>query len=95
MVLRADEFPLGTNDVLVGRIEGIPVYVGARELDAWPHGDLELDLEPGYADGFSLAPADGLHFVSRSTSCADPRRGTAVAAPFTCADQHKARPASS
>ena len=69
MVLPAADFPLGTDDILVGEPAGVPVYISARELDAWPHGDVELDVEPGYADGFSLAPADGLHFVTRSGAC--------------------------
>jgi uncharacterized protein (DUF779 family) len=69
MVLPAGDFPLGSSDIEVGRIEDVPVYVNARELDAWPHGDLELDVEPGYADGFSLAPSEGRHFVTRSGAC--------------------------
>ncbi|MGC4112080.1 MAG: DUF779 domain-containing protein [Nocardioides sp.] len=70
MVLAADEFPLGGNDVRIADVDGTPVYVATRELDAWAHGDLELDVEPGYADGFSLAPTDGLHFVGRWSACA-------------------------
>jgi uncharacterized protein (DUF779 family) len=66
MVLPARDLPLATTDVRIGAVEGVPVYISGRELDAWEHGDLELDVEPGYADGFSLAPGDGQHFVSRS-----------------------------
>ena len=68
MVLRRGEFPLADTDIEVGDVEGVPVYVSARELDAWAHGDIDLDVEPGYADGLSLSPGDGLHFVSRSGS---------------------------
>lgn len=69
MVLRSGEFPLGSGDIRIATIEGTEVYVAARELDAWTHGDLLLDVEPGYADGFSLAPADGLHFVGHWGAC--------------------------
>jgi uncharacterized protein (DUF779 family) len=69
MVLPAGDFPLAASDIEVGAVDGVPVYISARELDAWAHGDLELDVEPGYADGFSLAPGDGLHFVSRVDGC--------------------------
>jgi uncharacterized protein (DUF779 family) len=75
MVLPARDLPLATTDVRVGAVEGVPVYISGRELDAWEHGDLELDVEPGYADGFSLASADGQHFVTRSRPVP---RGSAV-----------------
>ena len=69
MVLLAADFPLGASDVQIGAVEGIPVIIHSRELNAWSHGDLELDIEPGYADGLSFAAGDGLHFVSRFTAC--------------------------
>lgn len=69
MVLPAEDFPLGAADVQVGDVDGVPVFISARELNAWAHGDLELDVQPGYADGFSLAPSEGMHFISSSTAC--------------------------
>jgi hypothetical protein len=69
MVLPSADFPLSAADIQIGDVECVPVYINARELDAWTHGDLELDVEPGYADGFSLAPGDGLHFVGRVEKC--------------------------
>jgi len=69
MVLPAGEFPLGEADVRVGEVEGVPFYLNARELAAWAHGDLDIDIEDGYSDGFSLAPGDGLHFVTRASAC--------------------------
>ncbi|MBO0846641.1 MAG: DUF779 domain-containing protein, partial [Nocardioides sp.] len=72
MVLPAEDFLLGRDDIRVGCVEDVPVSINARELDAWAHGDLELDVASGYADGFSLGPADGHHFVSRSDACLAP-----------------------
>ncbi|HEY3013689.1 MAG TPA: DUF779 domain-containing protein [Nocardioides sp.] len=63
------EFLVGSGDVLVGDVEGSPVYVGRRELAAWEHRELVIDVEPGYADGLSLEAGDGLHFVSRTSGC--------------------------
>jgi uncharacterized protein (DUF779 family) len=60
---------IGSGDVLVGTVGGCPVYVDRRQLEAWPHADLVLDVEPGYADGLSLAAGEGLHFVGRSSGC--------------------------
>ena len=62
------EFRVGSRDVLVGHVEGAPFYVDRRQLDAWPHREIVLDAEPGYADGLSLAAGPGLHFVARVSS---------------------------
>lgn len=72
MVLPVDEFPLGAGDIRVGDVAGVGVYVAARELRAWPHGDMTIDVEPGYGDGMSLTPNDDSHFVTRTSTCATP-----------------------
>jgi uncharacterized protein (DUF779 family) len=69
MCFPAEDFMIGSGDVLVGTVGGCPVYVDRRQLEAWPHADLVLDVEPGYADGLSLAAGEGLHFVGRSSGC--------------------------
>jgi uncharacterized protein (DUF779 family) len=69
MVLPADDFPVGAGDVRIGEFGGVGFFVSRRELEAWEHGDVYLDVEPGYADGFSLAPGAGQHFVARSAAC--------------------------
>jgi uncharacterized protein (DUF779 family) len=62
------EFRVGTHDVLVGEIEGCAVYVEQRQLDAWPHAEILVDVEEGYAEGFSLPAGEGLHFVAWASS---------------------------
>lgn len=62
------EFRVGSRDVLVGRVAGAPFYVDRRQLDAWPHREILLDTEPGYADGLSLSAGPGMHFVARVSS---------------------------
>jgi uncharacterized protein (DUF779 family) len=69
MCIPATDFPLGIDDVHVGDVADVPVYIARRELRAWTHHDLLLDVEPGYADGFSLAAGEGSHFVSRVDGC--------------------------
>jgi uncharacterized protein (DUF779 family) len=59
------DFLTGAGDVLVGDTDGCPMYVDQRQLAAWPHRDLVLDVQPGYADGMSLDAGNGLHFVTR------------------------------
>ncbi len=65
MCFELGEFLTGDQDHLVGEVGGCPVYVDQRQLEAWPHTDLVLDVEPGYADGLSLAAGPDLHFVTR------------------------------
>lgn len=75
------EFRVGTADVRVGEVAGCPYWVNRRLLDTWPHAEIVLDVEPGYADGLSLEAGDGLHFVSRIRTVLDP--GVEVDAPGT------------
>lgn len=68
MCLPVADFTVGTSDVQVADVAGCPYYVDARTLVHSPPGGIltryELDVEPGYADGMSLAP-EGQHFVLR------------------------------
>jgi len=79
MCFPAGDFLVGSGDVPVGAVAGCPVYVEQRQLDAWPHAEIVIDVEPGYADGFSLAAGEGLHFVSSTSSCPQPATGTSAA----------------
>ncbi len=69
MCFPVGDFSVGAGDIVVGTVAGCPVYVERRQLDAWPHAEIVLDVEPGYADGFSLAAGEGQHFVAASSSC--------------------------
>jgi uncharacterized protein (DUF779 family) len=73
MCFAAGDFMVGDADVRVGEVAGCPVYVERRQLEAWPHAEIVLDVEPGYADGFSLAAGEGHHFVSSASSCPSSR----------------------
>jgi uncharacterized protein (DUF779 family) len=76
MCIPAADFPLGADDAQVGDVADVPVYIARRELRAWTHHDLLLDVQPGYADGLSLSPGDGLHFVALTDRCATPETQT-------------------
>lgn len=62
------EFRVGSQDVLLGTVADCRVYIDRRQLDAWPHAEVLIDVEPGSPDGFSLGAGDGRHFVSWSSS---------------------------
>lgn len=66
MCFKLEEFIIGKKDVLLGRIDDTPVYIDKRHYLAWEDSLLILDVAPGEPNGFSIAAADKLHFVSRS-----------------------------
>jgi len=60
------EFQLADSDLLLGVIDGCPFTMDARHYAAWGSPRLLLDVEPGFAEGFSLPAGEGLHFVIRT-----------------------------
>ena len=65
MCFPAGEYIVGDGDLLLGEIEGCPFYINARICQSWDDAELVLDVAPGEAEGFSLGPGGGLHFVTR------------------------------
>jgi uncharacterized protein (DUF779 family) len=59
------EYLTGAGDLLLGSIEGSPFYIDRRLYQAWHPGQLILDVAAGQPEGFSLAPGEGQHFVTR------------------------------
>jgi uncharacterized protein len=70
LCLPRDELPVGAGDLLLGELDGTPFYIDADQYERWNHPAFQLDLLPGPTDSFSLEAADGVHFVSRTPSCA-------------------------
>jgi len=70
LCLPRDELPVGAGDLMLGEIDGVPFYIDADQYERWNHPAFQLDLLPGPTDSFSLEAADGVHFVSRTPSCA-------------------------
>jgi uncharacterized protein (DUF779 family) len=73
MCYPAGEFLVGDGDVLLGEIDGCPVYIDGRLDAAWGRTTFRLDVAPGYPEGLSLAAGDGQLFVThvRSTERTD------------------------
>jgi uncharacterized protein (DUF779 family) len=76
MCFRRGEFLLGPGDVLLGDVGGCPYYIDAQLDAGWGRPQLVLDVEPGFAEGFSLPAGAGKHFVVRAVAAAGPRKGT-------------------
>ncbi len=60
------EFRVGSRDVLLGEIAGVPFYMGAQQFEYWKHTQLTIDVVPGRGAGFSLEAPEGVRFLTRS-----------------------------
>lgn len=66
MCYPAGEFKVGAQDILLGHIEGCPVYIAADQFEYWSHTHLTIDAVPGRGGGFSLEAPEGMRFLTRS-----------------------------
>ena len=66
MCYPAGEFRVGAQDVLLGRVAGTPVYIGAAQFAYWSPPQLIIAGVPGRGGGFSLEAPDGVRFLTRS-----------------------------
>jgi hypothetical protein len=67
LCLLADELGQGPNDVLLGRVAGVPFYIDAEQHERWGEPEFLLDVASGAPEGFSLGLRDA-HFVTLSLS---------------------------
>jgi len=66
MCYPADEFLIGDDDVLLGHVADMPVYIGGRQFELWRHTQLLLDVVPGRGGMFSLDNGRERRFLTRS-----------------------------
>ncbi|MEO1282009.1 MAG: DUF779 domain-containing protein [Pseudomonadota bacterium] len=60
------EFKIGSLDVMLGIVDGCPVYISGSQFEKWQHTQLILDVVDGRGSGFSLEAPDGVRFLTRS-----------------------------
>lgn len=60
------EYLVGESDVLLGWIDGTPVYIHAAQFRLWAHTQLVIDVVPGGGGMFSLDSGTGRRFLTRS-----------------------------
>jgi len=63
------EFLISDDDVLVGKIGGIPFYISETQHAAWKNTDLIIDCIKGMGGMFSLDNGTGRRFLTRSEIC--------------------------
>ena len=66
MCYPTDEFKVGSSDVCLGEIDGVPVYISGAQYQAWQHTQLILDVVPGRGGMFSLDNGRERRFLTRS-----------------------------
>ena len=72
LCLARGELLVGSNDLLLGHVDGTPFYIDAEQYRRWNRPTFRLDLGEGTTDAFSLEAGDGVHFVTRTNGCAAP-----------------------
>ena len=71
MCYPSDDFHVGENDVFLGRVAGVPFYIGGQQFEYWSHTHLTVDAVPGRGSGFSLEAPEGVRFLTRSRLFSD------------------------
>ena len=66
MCFEAGEFIVGSSDVRLGEIGGVPFYMSDAQFEYWRHTQLIIDAVPGNGGMFSLERPSGLRFLTRS-----------------------------
>ena len=66
MCYPADDYRVGSNDIELGQIDGVPFYISESQFDVWKHTQLILDVIEGHGGTFSLEGASGKAFHTRS-----------------------------
>ncbi|BAB04399.1 DUF779 domain-containing protein [Halalkalibacterium halodurans] len=60
------ELRTGANDVLLGKIGGVPFYIAKDQYEYWKHTQLIIDVVDGRGGMFSLEGPEGKRFLTRS-----------------------------
>ena len=63
LCLHEGELLLGPNDLILGKLAGVPFSIDAEQYKRWNEPELVLDLAGGASDTFSLEGLDGVHFI--------------------------------
>jgi len=66
MCYAQSEFRIGANDVYLGEVAGVPVYIGGAQFEYWAHTHLTIDAVEGRGASFSLEIPEGYRFLTRS-----------------------------
>lgn len=60
------DLTIGSYDIKLGEVGGVPFYIGKLQYDYWKHTQLILDVIEGHGGTFSLEGSTGKAFHTRS-----------------------------
>jgi len=84
------DFIVGDRDVLLGVLEGAPVWISGPQFETWKHTQLVIDVVPGRGGGFSLEAPEGMRFLSRGRAFTDTENQLLASdSPLTGADYER------
>ncbi|HEY1998888.1 DUF779 domain-containing protein [Paraburkholderia sp.] len=66
MCFPVSDFIVGSSDVKLGTIAGVPFYMSESQFEYWQNTQLIIDVVPGTGGMFSLEGPTGLRFLTRS-----------------------------
>jgi uncharacterized protein (DUF779 family) len=66
MMFPQSEFMVGSSDVKLGAIAGVPFYMSDSQFEYWQHTQLIIDVVNGMGGMFSLDNGTGKRFLTRS-----------------------------
>jgi uncharacterized protein (DUF779 family) len=81
MCYLAGDFIVGDRDVLLGTLDGAPVWISGPQFDTWKHTQLIIDVVPGRGSGFSLESPEGVRFLSRGRAFTTAENALLAASP--------------
>lgn len=82
------EFIVGDRDVLLGVLNGAPVWISGPQFEVWKHTQVTIDVVPGRGGGFSLEAPEGVWFLIRGrVFTAEEMELLATSPPVTGADR--------
>ncbi|WP_082232488.1 DUF779 domain-containing protein [Halobacillus massiliensis] len=71
MCYQEGDLLIGSQDVFLGEIGGVPFYINKQQYDYWKHTQLIIDVVEGRGGMFSLEGVEGKRFLSRSRAFTD------------------------
>ncbi|WP_158734651.1 DUF779 domain-containing protein [Alteribacillus sp. YIM 98480] len=60
------DFRVGSSDMYLGQIGGMPFYISKDQYEYWKHTQLIIDVVDGRGGMFSLEGPEGKRFLTRS-----------------------------
>jgi uncharacterized protein len=75
------EFLVGDRDVLLGVLDGAPVWISGPQFETWKHTQVTIDVVPGRGGGFSLEAPEGVRFLIRGRAFTPEENAALAAAP--------------